>query len=815
MKENIRSERDADVARVDLFEGSREGILVHEEDGTILDANEAAKNCYGRSAAALRERAIGDLVVEDGAATDVSTLADQDRTVRWTVAVPDAPDRTLDVSVTRASSGDQLLSFATDVTQQLRREATLESNQKTLRRLHEIVSAREQTFDEKVERLLGLGRDWLGLSVGYVTHTEAETQTIESAIGDHDDIRPGAKAPLSESYCQHTLAANGDDSVRTIQSAADAGITDSEEYQRFGLSCYLGGQITVDGAAYGTVCFADTEPRERPFTEMERTFVDLLTQWLGMTIEQRNQTAARNRQRALLESVFNSQRTQVGITDTEGRVVDANEAAVDFVGKDPEELAGEFVWETPWFESERAQDRCKTAIERGLQGEITNFEISYEPTDGTELVFSTNVRPVTSDGEVIHTVIEGHEITELRKREERLERLSSATNELLYTHTESAVASTVTAIAQQIIDRPIAAMWSYEESEDTLYPIGSTAAAAQFADVAVPKELPPMEPGSREKAIFDAGEAVVIEDYQTVENPAAPEVPLRTMFCFPLNDLGMLCVGSPVVEEFAESERLLLEILASTAAAALDRVRRESELQSRRKELERSNEALQEFAYIASHDLQEPLRMVASYVDLLETEYGDELGEEAREYMDFAVDGAHRMQDMINALLQYSRVETDAGEFAATETERVVQQTLDALQLRIDETDTTVETESLPAVRADPDQLGQVFQNLFENAIRYADESGVDPRIEVRATRERETVTFAVSDNGPGIPAGMDEDVFEIFNRGTHETEGTGVGLAVCRRIVRRHEGRIWVARSSDSGATIKFTLPAPTEVVE
>ncbi|MDS0281754.1 ATP-binding protein [Haloarcula onubensis] len=811
MADGFESGGDLDVTLVDLFEGSSEGILVHDETGTVIDANGAAEHYYGQTVASLRGSAVEALVVEDGAVTDLSTVAARQGTVRWTVAKPDRPDRTLDVSVSRASSGEQWLSFATDITDHERRESSLESNQATFRRLQEIVSSRGLTFDEKVERLLGLGRDWLGLSVGYVTHIQAGTQTIEAAIGDHDDIQPGSRAPLSESYCQHTLAAD-DEAVRTIQSAAAAGIRDSEEYERFGLSCYLGGQITVGGESYGTVCFADTEPRDRPFTEMERTFVDLLTQWIGMTIEQRERVAASNRQRALLESVFNSQRTQVGVTDTDGRVVDANEAAVAFVGKAPDELVGEFVWDTPWFESESARVQCRRAVERALDGEMANFEISYDPADGPEAVFSTNVRPVLNDGEVIHAVVEGHEITELRNREERLERLSSATNELLYTHTESGVAATVTAIAQYIIDRPLAAMWAYDESDETLYPIGSTAAAADFADAAVPEELPAMGPESREKAIFDSGEATLIEDYQTVGNPSAPDVPLRTMFCLPLDDHGLLCVGSPTVEEFAESERFLLEILAGTAAAALDRVRREAELQSHREELERSNEALQQFAYVASHDLQEPLRMVASYVDLLEAEYGDELDGEAREYMDFAVDGAHRMQDMLTALLQYSRVETDAGEFAEIATDRVVQQTLDALQLRIDETDATVETGSLPPVRADPDQLGQVFQNLFENAIRYAEESGVEPHVEVTATREGETVTFTVADNGPGVPAGMADDIFEIFTRGCQATEGTGVGLAVCRRIVRRHDGRIWVAETDEAGAAFRFTLPAPTE---
>lgn len=205
--------------------------------------------------------------------------------------------------------------------------------------------------------------------------------------------------------------------------------------------------------------------------------------------------------------------------------------------------------------------------------------------------------------------------------------------------------------------------------------------------------------------------------------------------------------------------------------------------------------------------------MVSSYVDLLDSEYGDELDEEAAEYMAFAVDGANRMQEMVDALLRYSRVETQAREFEPTDPEAVVSETLDALRMRLDEVDATVTTGSLPAVRADPNQLGQVFQNLLENAVEYADEAGVEPRIEIDAAEADGMVEFRVADNGPGIPAGSEEDIFEIFKRGgSHETAGTGIGLAVCQRIVQRHDGRIW-AEPSETGATFRFTLPATSEV--
>jgi len=259
----------------------------------------------------------------------------------------------------------------------------------------------------------------------------------------------------------------------------------------------------------------------------------------------------------------------------------------------------------------------------------------------------------------------------------------------------------------------------------------------------------------------------------------------------------------------------MLEILGRTASAALDRVERDAELQAHREDLERSNQNLQQFAYVASHDLQEPLRMVASYVDLLDSEYGDELDEEAGEYMEFAVDGARRMQDMIDALLQYARVQTRAQEFEPVDPNTVLSETLSALDLRIDETETTVSVDQLPAVEGDPNQLGQVFQNLLKNAITYAHESGRTPAIEVGATRGDGMVTFSVTDNGPGISEHARDDIFEIFKQGgVHDGEGTGIGLAVCQRLVNRHDGEIWVESTDETGTTFMFTIPAAdTEV--
>ncbi|WP_251343652.1 sensor histidine kinase [Haloplanus halophilus] len=233
----------------------------------------------------------------------------------------------------------------------------------------------------------------------------------------------------------------------------------------------------------------------------------------------------------------------------------------------------------------------------------------------------------------------------------------------------------------------------------------------------------------------------------------------------------------------------------------------EGELERTVEQLERSNEQLQQFAYVASHDLQEPLRMVSSYVDLLASEYGDELDDEADEYIEFAVDGAQRMQAMIDDLLQYSRVHTQGEAFEETDTEAVLERVLRDLELLLSETDATVTYDDLPSVVADENQLGQLLQNLVSNAVEHADD-GDPPTVHVGGEERADGVVLSIADDGPGIPPDQQEKVFELFEQSSRDDDGTGIGLAICQRIVNRHEGDIWIESDEGEGTTFYVRFP-------
>ncbi len=234
----------------------------------------------------------------------------------------------------------------------------------------------------------------------------------------------------------------------------------------------------------------------------------------------------------------------------------------------------------------------------------------------------------------------------------------------------------------------------------------------------------------------------------------------------------------------------------------------EEELNQALEELKRSNSELEQFAYIASHDLQEPLRMVKSYVQNLELWYKDKLDSEANGFIASAVDGVTRMQVLIDDLLAYSRVGMRGKPFEATDCEAVLDEALTNLKVAIEESSAEIAYTSLPTVMADSGELVQVFQNLIGNAIKFRSEEA--PRVHISAKKRNNEWVFSVQDNGIGIDPELSEGIFAIFQRLHTEDEytGTGVGLAICKKIVERHGGRIWVESAPGKGSTFYFTLP-------
>lgn len=254
----------------------------------------------------------------------------------------------------------------------------------------------------------------------------------------------------------------------------------------------------------------------------------------------------------------------------------------------------------------------------------------------------------------------------------------------------------------------------------------------------------------------------------------------------------------------------LARLPGSVRRAMREKKLREDHRQSL-EDLARSNRDLEQFAYVASHDLQEPLRMVAIYTQLLAERYAGKLDAEADKYIHYSVDGAMRMQKLVQDLLAFSRVGRGGLSLQSTDCNQVFQAALKNLEAAMEQSGAVARHAQLPVVVADSSQLVQVFQNLIGNAIKFRGPNA--PQIQVAAEKKEKEWVFSVADNGIGIPAEQAENVFVIFRRLHSRTEypGNGIGLAICKKVIEQHGGRIWVESELGRGATFKFTLPVRT----
>ncbi|HAJ62815.1 MAG TPA: hypothetical protein DCP31_29295 [Cyanobacteria bacterium UBA8543] len=310
---------------------------------------------------------------------------------------------------------------------------------------------------------------------------------------------------------------------------------------------------------------------------------------------------------------------------------------------------------------------------------------------------------------------------------------------------------------------------------------------------------------ANDKAVLEAGKPMEFEEVIPIQDGIKTYLSIK----FPLFHTDGVAYAVCGISIDISDRKRAQEVMRQAKEQLEIRVQeRTTELQQLNQELKRSNHELEQFAYVASHDLQEPLRAIAGYTQLLEQEYQERLEPTAQEYMSYVVDGATRMQQLIRDLLEYSRVGTHGQVFAATDCNEVLEITLENLQVAIAESNATITHDPLPTLTADKNQLVQLFQNLIGNAIKFCKDK--PPQVHIRAKLTDQTWCFEVRDNGIGIKPQYLERIFVIFKRlhTRKEFSGTGIGLAICKKIVERHGGKIWAQSQPEIGTTFYFTLP-------
>ncbi|GGL73238.1 hypothetical protein GCM10009039_34130 [Halocalculus aciditolerans] len=531
---------------------------------------------------------------------------------------------------------------------------------------------------------------------------------------------------------------------------------------------------------------------------------------ISQRLEQRRKVEeSERRYRTLVEHFPNG---AVAMFDEDLRYTAAGGQLLDEAGVDPADRVGMRV--TDLYPPD-VVEAVEEHFYKALNGEASTFEVTYAGHDMFDQVLPVR----DADGNVTSGMLVVQDVTERREYQRDLERRArqqAVVAELGQTALETddldaLMADAAHAVADVLDTDYCKVLDLDEESRELLLRQG-----VGWDDGIVQEAAVDADENSQAGYTLLSEEPVVVDDLDAETRFDGPDLlvdhdvtsGVSTIIGSVDDPWGILGTHDTDAQEFTEEDVNFVQSVANVLANAIERERYNAELETLVDELEESNHRLEQFAYAASHDLQEPLRMVSSYLSLIESRYEDELDEDGEEFLAFAVDGAERMREMIDALLRYSRVETRGDAFEPVDLDGVFADVRADLGMRIEESDADVTAETLPRVEGDEDQLRQVFQNLLDNALEYNDDA---PTVRVSSRREGEMWRLAVRDDGIGIDPERADSVFEVFQRlhTRDEHEGTGIGLALCQRIVERHGGEITVDSTPGEGSTFEFTLPA------
>lgn len=475
-------------------------------------------------------------------------------------------------------------------------------------------------------------------------------------------------------------------------------------------------------------------------------------------------------------NLYESSKDGIAMVDIEGKFIECNQAYLDMLGYTTEEIK-ELTYQqlTPEKSQKIDEDIVKNQIT--IRGYSDEYEKEYYRKDGTTLQANVKVWLIKDKDDnpigmwrIIRDITERKRVENaLRDSEENFRAIAESANDCFFITTGKENFTFVNKRAAEMTGYSISELLKLT-MKDILHPDESNKVIERYRKRIEGKPVP--------------------TQYETIiVHKNGKSIPIE------LSATKIVWKGLPAdlaivrdISERKESEENFKKIM---------------------EDLKRSNAELEQFAYVASHDLQEPLRMVASFTQLLARRYKDKLDNDANDFINFAVDGATRMQNLINDLLTFSRVGTRSKPFTPTDTNIILKTVLNNLRTQIDETKANISYDPLPVIMADDSQMIQLFQNLISNAIKFHREN-VNPEIHMSAEVKKDEWVFYVRDNGIGIDNKFFDRIFIIFQRLHKKDEygGTGIGLAMCKKIVQRHDGKIWVESEPGKGSTFYFSIP-------
>ena len=767
-----------------VFEASPIAILVHDpETGEILTVNDAAAKLIGYDVDQLVEMTVGDFSPGDAAQEQAkreihNAVETGTNTLDWRIRRSDGTIITAEVQLRYVDSdgGKRMLAYVQDVTDRRKRERVLNELQRVATEMMEAETTAEiaDLTTDAADTIIDLTNSSLRLY-------NPETDRLEVA-----SITESAEAIVSKDLPPYEVGegivgtAFEREEVIFLDDPADEQLSDTEIRSAF----------AVPIGSYGVLAAGGTS--RRSFSEADVEFAKLLANLTESALQQIEFNRKYRERTEELETILNNAPLVLYAIDEDGMITESRGKGLDAIGLEHRELVGQSTYDV-YAEIPPILEMA----DRSLAGESVSDIVDF----GNVWMELTQEPVLDEQGEVEQVIGVAVDVTEQKEIEQQFASLSESAVKMSEVHELSDAVELVVEIAEDLFHDAIVSYWGRGRDDDRLV-LDATSSNIDMDEYTDESEVV-HEAGDPVWQLYEEG--TVITDNEFDPDKTASDAEIRSAIFAPAGDHGLLSIASSNSGAFDPHDEQLMGIMADFLAATLDRIEYEAQIREYQHELEQSNQDLEQFAYVASHDLQEPLRMVSSYMSLLEEEYRGELDDEADEYIDYAVDGADRMREMINALLDYSRIHTHGQDPELVHVGDAVEDTLDELRMHIDEHDATVEYGQLPTVTADPTQLRQVFQNLIKNAVEHGADDG--PEVTISATDDGDCWEFSVTDDGDGIPVEDQGRLFDIFQTGS-ASGGTGIGLAVCKRIVSRHEGDIWVDSAEGEGTTFHFTVP-------
>ncbi|MHC5064235.1 MAG: GAF domain-containing protein [Planctomycetota bacterium] len=714
------------------------------------------------------------------------------------------------------------------------RQAVVLGKEAALRRLYEATSGSERGFRCRLQSVFDLGHELFGLRAGILACVDGDKYQIQQASAPPEfGLESNAVFGLGDTYCCNVLAAG------EPIGFADAGASDWAThpcYEKFSLKAYFGSPVVVSGQVYGTLNFSDPEARKCEFTEFECELLRLMARWVGVEIErvQSEDTLGRNNQ--MLQMVADAQTQFIRDSDAHSifdrllsRVLEFAESEYGFIGevfRDDDEkpyLKTHAITNIAWNEETR-----RFYDEKGPTGMVfTNLQTLFGRvmTDGKPVIANDPYNDPRRGG-----LPEGHPTLRhflglpIYSADQLVGMMGIANRPGGYDEDICRQLDPFLATCGNLIVG-FRSEGKRREVEDALRESEAKAsavlqtAAEGVITIDASGRIESFNPAAEEIFGFRSGEVIGENVMILMPEPYSAEHDGYLQRYLESGVTGIIGTtrelrgkrkdGSVFPLELAVSEVSLgaRRLFTGIIRDITNRKKSEEELIQFARRLENNNRELSEFTYVASHDLQEPLRKLVAFSGMLEKDLGESLTENVSRDLNFICDAAQRLQALVEDLLALSRAGSSGGKPRRLPLEECVRRAVDALSLRIQETQAELSISDLPDVWGDRTLLTQLFQNLISNSLKFV--AGGSPEIEVACETVDGQQVFSVRDNGIGIASEHAEQVFAPFKRlhARSKYAGTGIGLAICRKAVERHGGRIWVESSSGQGCCFRFTL--------